>query len=475
MRLISGRTPVVIAALLITLANFAFMAERIFHAQPNNPWEAGHVVDGWRFSHGWPVYEDPRTGHATTMYGPLLSITLGAIFKLTGANNYAGRILQTVCGLLAVTLLAYALTRGQPKTNLLIGCGLLLGINLRTWLYFSDTRPDAACLLFTITAVLLMYRASWRSYLCGLIALLIAFYFKQTGVVGGGIVCLAYLFRYRREPRWWLRAFLPILLLLVAVLLTKLCWPLVYYYMIVVPAQNPIRPIRLAIVPVVLLNTMPLFFVALIVYLRERQPLDKTGVWFIAALLVTSIYGIVSTARLGGDLNSLMPTLAALFGFVVWQLQQLLAPLDAPLHGRTRRVALGCALGLAMIVTMLQYPDALPIYAAVSHGDGHYRQVIEIARRLPGKVVCPPDPTIPLYAKSYAGRQLAMEMDAAGLSGSTPDYVLAEVASADYVIQVNRVLGDQYLTDKQLAALGFQPVEFAELQGSVYHIWAAKH
>ena len=474
MRSIPARTPVIVAACLIALINIALSAQHLAHAQPNNPWEAGHVVDGWRFSQGLPVYEDPRTGHATTMYGPLVSITLGAVFKLTGANNYTGRIIQTICGLLAITILAYVLTRGQPKTNFFVGACILLGINLRTWLYFTDTRPDAACLLFTLIAVLLMYRESWRSYLLGLGALLIAFYFKQTAVVGAGIVCLAYLFRYRQKRLWWVFAFLPALILPVAVGLTKIFQPLVFYYMIDVPMKNPISPAKLAGLSIVLLNTLPLFFVALVVYLREGKPLNKTGIWFLAAIIVSAFYGVISNARTGGDVNSLMPTLAALFGFVVWQLPQLLAPLDSPQHSAARKLALGCALGVAMVVTMLQYPDALPIFARVAHGDDHYGRVIEIARGLPGKVVCPTDPTIPLYAKNYPGRQLFMEMDTAGLSESAPDYVLAEMASANYVIQVHRVLGEKFLPDEQLAALGFQPVEFPDLQGSAYHVWA-KH
>src|SRR6185295_17111978 len=60
MRSIPARTPVIVAACLIALINIALSAQHLAHAQPNNPWEAGHVVDGWRFSQGLPVYEDPH-------------------------------------------------------------------------------------------------------------------------------------------------------------------------------------------------------------------------------------------------------------------------------------------------------------------------------------------------------------------------------------------------------------------------------
>ncbi|MBC7921090.1 MAG: hypothetical protein H7Z75_08345 [Ferruginibacter sp.] len=90
-------------------------------------------------------------------------------------------------------------------------------------------------------------------------------------------------------------------------------------------------------------------------------------------------------------------------------------------------------------------------------------------------MVCPNDPTIPLYAKGYAGRQLFVEMDAAGWFGDIPEYVIEEITSVDYVIQVNKVVGFQFLPNSRLESLGFRPVEYNELKGSAYRIWSSKH
>jgi hypothetical protein len=69
-----------------------------------------------------------------------------------------------------------------------------------------------------------------------------------------------------------------------------------------------------------------------------------------------------------------------------------------------------------------------------------------------------------------------MEVDAAGLDVGVPDYALAEIAAADYVIQLNKVfLGAQLIPDSRLAAAGLRPVEYDELKGTAYTVWAAKH
>jgi hypothetical protein len=475
MRPLASRVPLLIAALVIVFANVSFLSRRIAHAQPNTPWEAGLIADGWRVSRGTALYEEPRAGHATAMYGPLLPLTLGAIFKVTGANNYAGRIFEAVCGLLAVTLLAFALTRGQPTFVIFVGWSLLSALNLRTGVYFADTRPDAACLLFSVVAILLMYREDWGSYLAGVAVLLVAFYFKQTAVVVAGVACLAYLIRRGRETLWWLKASVPLLTLPAAVLLTKALHPLAYHYMIEVPAMNPVPPARIVVECIAILSSVACFYIALAEYLSSGEATDKRGAWLLAAIPVTFIYSVVSTARVGGSLNSPLPVLTSFFAFTVWRLPRLLALADSPKLGALRRLAFGATLGSAIVATAFVAYESDAGLTRETQGDEHYERVIEIARDLPGKVVCPNDPTIPLYAKGYAGRQIFMEMDAAGLDVGVPDYALAEISSADYVIQLNKVfLGAQLIPDARLAAMGLRPVEYDELKGTAYTVWEVK-
>jgi hypothetical protein len=471
MRLMLGKAPVVVAAVVVTLANFAVLAARVAHPNPNTPWESGHIVDGWRAANGLAIYEEPSAGHATTMYGPALAFTLGAIFRVTGANNYAGRVFQLLCGLGAAALLAHVLTRGQTRLVKVLAWTLLFGVNLRTADYFSDTRPDAACLLFSALAVVLAYRAGWASFAAGLAALVVAFCFKQTAVVAACVVALGYACERRRAAHSWVKAALALAVLPAAVLVTKLFLPLVYHYMIVVPAQNPVELGRLAGTALWTLASVPVFFVALFEFLLGGGRPGRLGLWLLAALPVTFAYGLISAARVGGSVNSLMPAYAALFCFTAWRLPRVLAWLDGARRGSTRRAALGIAFALAFGATLLADFGGCVWMVENTHGDGRYRRAVEVARELPGKVVCPNDPTIPLYAKNYAGRQVFMELDAAGLFGDVPGYVLAEVASADYVIQVNKVFAPQLLPDARLASMGLRPVAQPALEGSAYTVW----
>jgi hypothetical protein len=472
---VSARAPLLVVAAAIVVVNFALIAARLVSPMPTNPWEAGLVVDGWRMSRGMTVYEDPRSGHATTMYGPLDTAAHAAVFKLTGPNNYAGRVFETLCGLAAVTLRACALLRGQPRTTLFVGWAILLGINARSGDYFPDARPDMACLLFSVLAVLLAYRDGWKAFAASLAALVVAFYFKQTAVVAAVAISLAYLLRRGRSRRWLLKALASFAVLPCAALLTRVFSPVVFHYMIVVPSLNLIPFSKVVSTTLLFLPTLPIFYVALAEFLSGGCPLGEDGRFLLAALPFAFVYSVVSTARLGGIYNSLVPALTVMLAFAVWRLPQLLSPLDSAQLTKARRHALGAALALAVFASAFAALDDAYFHATAKHGDEHYAGVIALARTLPGKVVCPDDPTIPLYAKGYAGRLSYMERDAVATPEFVPDYALDEVESADYVIQINKPsYPSQPLPDSRLEQLGFRPVEYPELEGTAYTVWAAK-
>lgn len=471
---VSARAPLLVAAVVIVAVNFVLVAARVSHPMPNNPWEAGLVVDGWRMSRGLTVYEEPRAGHATTMYGPLVTATLAAVFKVTGANNYAGRVFETLCGLSAVTLLALALLHGQPKTTLFIGWAILLSVNVRSGNYFTDTRPDMACFLFCVLAFVLAYRDGWVSFAASLAALVVAFYFKQTAVVAAVAISLAFVLRRVRVRLWWLKSLLSFALLPCAVLVTRALFPIVFHYMITVPSVNMIPPERVLYVTLGFLPTVPFFFVALVEFLSSCERAGAKGAWLAAAVPPAFVYSIISAARLGGVINSLLPAVAAMLAFAVWRLPRLLTLSESTRLGAARRFAFGVALAFAVLATALASFEESWFYTWVTHGDAHYAEVIGIARALLGKVVCPNDPTIPLYAKGYAGRQALMERDAVSSPQFMPDYAFDEVASADYVIQLDKPFAGQVVPDSRLEQLGLRPVERAELKGSAYTLWAAK-
>ena len=98
-------------------------------------------------------------------------------------------------------------------------------------------------------------------------------------------------------------------------------------------------------------------------------------------------------------------------------------------------------------------------------------------RTLPGLVVCPEDPTIPLYGKGFAGRNLFTEKDALPTNGLwptfTPQPVLDELRSADYVVDVTNYERKD-VEDGLLVRLGFEPVARAPPDLECYRFWQRK-
>jgi len=68
-----------------------------------SPWEAQIAMEGIRFNAGLPLYE---AGHATHLYGPLLSLMLGIIFKVAGLNLVLARMVFSIAGIALAFLLA---------------------------------------------------------------------------------------------------------------------------------------------------------------------------------------------------------------------------------------------------------------------------------------------------------------------------------------------------------------------------------
>jgi hypothetical protein len=110
--------------------------------------------------------------------------------------------------------------------------------------------------------------------------------------------------------------------------------------------------------------------------------------------------------------------------------------------------------------------------------DAGYWNVVAAVRSLPGTVVCPEDPTIPLYAKQYAGQNIFSEKDARAQNGSwprsTPEPVLSELRAADYVVDVANYWGEN-VNEIMLENLGFEPVRHASLDPECYRIWRSKN
>ena len=114
------------------------------------------------------------------------------------------------------------------------------------------------------------------------------------------------------------------------------------------------------------------------------------------------------------------------------------------------------------------------LFVSRSPWDKDYRETLKVAGRLPGTVVCPEDPTIPLYGNGYVGLNLFSEHDArpkhGGWQVAMPERVLEEMRRADFIVDVQDYWGEN-VDDALLAHLGFQPMDVSSIDPGCYRIW----
>ena len=131
----------------------------------------------------------------------------------------------------------------------------------------------------------------------------------------------------------------------------------------------------------------------------------------------------------------------------------------------------GVFLGLLLLMTTFPHSGVI---AGPPPWDKSYSTVVALVADLPGTVVCPEDPTIPLHAKQYVGRSLFAELDAHPVAGAwsrrLPDTILADLRAADFVVEVHNYW-DGRLTEAVLKELEFTPVAAGSLNPSHYRIW----
>src|SRR4029077_4324012 len=131
-----------------------------------SPWEAQIAMEGIRFNAGLPLYEP---GHATHLYGPLLSLMLGIIFKLAGLNLVLARMAFSIAGIALTFLLAGLVSRTKSRIWLL--ALFFLALNWRTNFVFYSTQPDCLAALLGIAGLLVWLGrdASSRRYALALV------------------------------------------------------------------------------------------------------------------------------------------------------------------------------------------------------------------------------------------------------------------------------------------------------------------
>ncbi len=430
-----------LAAGAAALFNGALTARRLHWASPLTGWEAGMVVDGWRVLHHLPSY---AADHATNMYGPLLNLSSGLLFYLTGVNNFTLRLFETACYLSAVAMVSFAVA---PRGWRAISVGVLGIANLRTGVYWAMPNPDGAALLFTVAFVLL---ASGDRMVLASLALAVAVLFKQSSAAAALLPILA------GDPRRSWRSLLPLAAVGVTFLALRTGLPLVSYYTFTVPWSYSYHQYRFAKAPIDTLVGLPVLGIALITWKPRWDRLER---WLVSSMAVTAVAGTIMAAKHGGGLNSYMMFDVAALAFCCYLLP-----------GLAMSPATVCAVGI--LLSAFADP-AMSIGASGEHqGDATYPRVVTFAGTLSGKVVCPEDPTIPLYAKGYAGTSVNMEIDAAfDSAGHLPPRVRAELRDADWVLTTRTVFAGKWLNESELEAVGFRPVRAEALAGTSYTLW----
>lgn len=479
------RAPLIVAVTLICAINAINLGRLVRADAPRNPWEATEVLEAWRSLRGMPVYERPPDGHSTHVYGALVPFIQGEIFRWTGPNNVAGRLLSLVSGLATVTLIALAMRGDRSPWSFVVAWAVLLGVNFRSWEYFAENRPDLTALLFSTMGVLLMGAGQesrrGRLVVLGSACLVVGFFFKQTAFIFAAVPLVAMVLRGRKPtlPEVSFAAF-PLLVALGVIHGLKVFNPTVYHYMIAVPKAFGLRWPATARNGWELLLDSPLFLVLLgewIVVEKGSFRNDPRVAWLAAVLAVALPFSAITSAKVGGATNSLLPALFPLMAFCALRLPRLMRYLERPTSPLPSRLMLGAFLALLVLLTAFpRLSNQHSLFVPESPHQGAYWDVVGLVKRLPGMVICPEDPTIAFYGKRHLGLNIFSEYDTHLVGGTfpvtPPPPVLDELDAADYLVDVyddhQNILDDRMLRD-----LGYEPVlvEDAALVPADYRLW----
>ncbi|SIO34987.1 hypothetical protein SAMN05444166_3997 [Singulisphaera sp. GP187] len=474
------------AAALICLIN-AMNLQRLVRAEaPRNPWEATEILESWRAIKGMPVYEMSSDGHSTHVYGALALYAQGEVFRWVGPNNIAGRLISLISALVTVTLLAVTMRGDRPKWTIVLSWAIILGVNFRSFHYFAENRPDMTALMFAAMGVLAIGHGQetrrWQLVVLGSAFIVTGFFFKQTAATFAVVPPIALILRGRRPTlSECLLAILPFAVMLGVIFSLKIFSPAVYYYMMVIPKKFGLRWLPAVRNGWELLLDTPLFLVLLgemLMFDAASFRKDPRLPWLAAVLVVSIPFAAISSAKAGGVANSLLPALFPLMAFCALRLPRLLNFLNSnATAGLPSRLMLGVFVALLMMLTAFpRLSTRQPLLIARSNHDQAYWKVVDLVKRLPGKVICPEDPTIPFYAVGYLGLNIFSEYDTHLVNGvypvTPPDHVRKELLEADYLIDVSDST-QNLLKDANLESLGFEPIMANEawLESADYKVW----
>ena len=457
-------------AILLGAATVFAAAVRFSDGLPISPWEPAIAMEAMRLNAGLPLYE---TGHATHMYGPLLTVFLAGIFRVTGLNLLAGRIAFSIFSFALAALLSAILCRGSVRKYWFIALLLFLGLNFRTNLIFFSAQADCAAAFFAVAAVSLWIARgdSWLRAGLAIALFLCAMLFKQTSAAFALIPAVHALI-WKRRFADIVTSLIPTMSILVALAAIYLSWPEVFAGMVTIPASIRVNYNRLLLISVYFVATFPIFFAALLASYRSQERIDEHERWIWSAIAVLVPVSIWTTCKSGGGYSSLLFGYLPMLALFVIKLDSIWEWIVSLRGWRSFFAASGVAV-IIVLSAFIQFNREL-VLLFTRCGDEKYEVAVGFARRMPDRVISPQDPTIAFRGSGYFGRSLFFELDAHAVNGNwpaeIPDSLQRELAEANYVVQVSSYVPTP-MFERQLEKDHFYPMDIVALRGSAYTFW----
>jgi hypothetical protein len=196
-------------------------------------------------------------------------------------------------------------------------------------------------------------------------------------------------------------------------------------------------------------------------------------IWWAVLAAITLPLSALTSVKLGGASNSLLPGFISLIG-LSWELLASRGSLQ-----RLDNNAAGQLLVMSFCLALMVMPELSSIRSSINYyslntpeRNEKYREVIRYVKTLNGVIYSPEDPTIALYAKQTATRSIYLEYDAMMEPPSVwptrlPDYLRTEFSHADYIVAVVGQTPKDLLQGSDLLEMGFRRI----WSNGDYEVW----
>jgi len=472
-------SPLILTVVVVTVIN-SLPLFSIFDVAPHDPWEAGFVVEAVRVLNSLPLYEMPEEGHATHLYGPLSTYNLSFWFSLFEPSNYLPRIVSFIAALLLVTTLAVVFVPRRGFVYWAVTVCLFYVLNNRSGNYFVSARPDMVALLFAVISLIVLYKGQLQNdlkfTLIGSLLLLIACSFKQTMMMASAIPLVSF---FIDSSGWSNRklflSVLPFIVVFTAFFVfLPTVLPEVYHYVVWAPSQYGILVRNVVLAIWIIGMGALLFFVLLFLWIRSDDAVNPKVRWVIAALLVCVPAAVVTAGKLGATNNSLLPAFLAISAFCAMNFPLLSDMMFDNRRSVTTRIAASLLFPVLLLLYAFPVPHAMHLHVTGSkpYSEDEYISTQRLISDLSGNVICPEDPTLPLFSGAGIGRNFFLEYDAVQWPEKMPGYLSTYLMDADYVVDRGPwPWGLDLLKDEHLIQLGFEKTSDLDSENGLYSVW----